>query len=324
MQIEDLESGMRINSITLLLNKVVEKKKKSGGNFYILHFSDSTGSIEGRIWDQDSVDVQDNTLVRVAGDIVEYRNSPQLKVRKIKEKDNQSKISNYIDNSHGDPFVYFEKFLTYVDNYCSTEGKLSISHFFGVDFVTESDCRVYNVVDRVKYENVCGWPAARNNHHACYGGLIQHIYSMASIVVQSAKHYNNLYDEEIFDVGKLVVAVALHDLGKLKEISGPFDKSYTKLGHTTGHISIMLEDFHEFKMNEPRISDQFYKEIKHMISSHHGKKEWGSPVEPATPEAKLLHRADMMDSRMARLCEDYLESDDDEFWSGDGRVYKEL
>jgi 3'-5' exoribonuclease len=117
--------------------------------------------------------------------------------------------------------------------------------------------------------------------------------SMVSITDSVIEHYSDRdLDDEI-----LMCAVVLHDLGKVKALTPTGSK--TPRGEREGHIAIALDWISQFIDGDPeRISH-----LRHLVLSHHGRKEWGSPVEPKTPEAAILHTIDLMDSRVDKLDE---------------------
>lgn len=146
------------------------------------------------------------------------------------------------------------------------------------------------------YDRLIVAPAARGNHHARPGGLLQHTHSMLQMAAGTANHYQMVYGPGLIDEPLLIAAVVLHDLGKLVEMSGPYASEYTTEGRLIGHIVIGAEMVDRFA--PPELSEERKRNLKHCILSHHGKLEWGSPVVPQTPEAILLHQIDMLDSRM--------------------------
>lgn len=146
-------------------------------------------------------------------------------------------------------------------------------------------------------EKFVKFPAGKTLHHAVVGGLLWHVVSMLRL----AKHIVQLYPEVRKDL--LYAGICLHDLGKVIELSDFIAPEYTKVGNFLGHITIvnMLIDRKAQKLKEePQYVKEFQKvyELMHIISAHHGKLEWGSPVLPQLLEAEVLHQIDMLDSRV--------------------------
>ena len=136
-------------------------------------------------------------------------------------------------------------------------------------------------------------PAAKSVHHAYVGGLLEHMLSVAGLCLRMADHYPEL-DRQMLCAGAL-----LHDIGKLEEMSGGLVNEYTDAGRFLGHIAqglIMMEPHLAASGLEPALALHF----RHLIASHHGEPEYGSPRQPATAEAFALHYADNIDAKLAQ------------------------
>ena len=144
-------------------------------------------------------------------------------------------------------------------------------------------------------EELLRWAGALKLHHSVYGGLLYHIYRMLKAAEKACEVYPDL-DKEL-----LLIGVALHDIGKLKELNTNEMgvSEFTPDGNLSGHIlcGIELLDHAVWEMEE-KPSEEEYKLVKHMIASHHGALEYGAIVVPATPEAMVLNYLDLIDSRM--------------------------
>lgn len=138
------------------------------------------------------------------------------------------------------------------------------------------------------------YPAATKNHHEYVSGLAYHVVSMLDLAKAIADFYPSL------DKDLLYAGVILHDLGKVIELSGPISTSYTVEGNLLGHISIMVNEIGE-AAKELGISGEEVVILQHMVLSHHGKPEWGSPKMPMVKEAEILHHIDNIDAKMNML-----------------------
>jgi len=173
----------------------------------------------------------------------------------------------------------------------------SIQESLGKFVIQVWDCILcYKIVDSKSSHNISvrlnSHPAAQKMHHACIGGLLEHIVSMLGIGVDIADHYD--LDRDI-----LLTGIFCHDLGKILEIGPLPGDAYTRRGIQEGHISMGVEIYRD--ATKSLVSEDarlFHNEVSHLILSHHGTKEHGSPVTPATREAWALHLIDMIDSRM--------------------------
>ena len=148
------------------------------------------------------------------------------------------------------------------------------------------------------------WPAARVVHHAYRGGLVEHILQIMTVVVALADIYEARRD--------LVVAGALlHDIGKLEELAYDVATDYSVEGNLVGHIAIGIGMVRDVIREMPGFPDDLRVEIEHLILSHHGSRELGSPVEPMTVEAFLLAKADDLDATLHQVRK-HLSEDDTE------------
>ncbi|HET8549696.1 MAG TPA: HD domain-containing protein, partial [Bryobacteraceae bacterium] len=135
-------------------------------------------------------------------------------------------------------------------------------------------------------------PAAKNIHHAYLGGLIEHVLSLCGLARLTAAHYPNI------DLDLLLTGVVLHDIGKVEELTWHRSFGYTSNGQLLGHIVIALRMIDEKLRLMPDFPARLRTLVEHMIVSHHGELEFGSPKVPLFPEALLLHHLDNLDSKM--------------------------
>lgn len=140
-------------------------------------------------------------------------------------------------------------------------------------------------------EELLIYPAASKNHHAYTSGLLHHIVSM----LQLGKQIKVLYPQLNKDL--LYAGIILHDLGKIQELSGVVTTTYTTEGKLLGHIPIMVEEIGEIA-RELKVEGEEILILKHLVLSHHGKAEWGSPTPPLVQEAEMLHFIDLIDAKM--------------------------
>lgn len=139
-------------------------------------------------------------------------------------------------------------------------------------------------------------PAASRNHHAYRAGLAEHVLSMLRLSATVVRHYESYYPYPIHR-GLLAAGVLLHDIGKIWELSGDVDASYTDEGRLLGHI-FMAARWIEDVARPLDIPRPLIVELQHLILSHHGKLEFGSPKRPKTIEAMVLHHIDKLDADM--------------------------
>jgi 3'-5' exoribonuclease len=138
------------------------------------------------------------------------------------------------------------------------------------------------------------WPAGRTVHHAYRGGLLEHVLSMA----RAGRALAGVYGA---DADLVVAGALLHDIGKLRELEYDVTTSYTRDGNLIGHIMLGVLLLHESCRAVPEVPDSLVTALTHLIVSHHGRKELGSPVEPMSVEAFILAAVDDLDARLDQV-----------------------
>ena len=145
-----------------------------------------------------------------------------------------------------------------------------------------------------KYNKLLLHPAAKTNHHEYAGGLLHHEVSMLDLAKQISSLYPSINKDLLYG------GIILHDLGKIIELSGPIATEYTLKGKLLGHISIIQTDIVEIAKKH-NIDEETVTLLQHMILSHHGKLEYGSPVLPLILEAEVMYLIDNMDSKIVMI-----------------------
>ena len=138
-------------------------------------------------------------------------------------------------------------------------------------------------------------PAAKSIHHACRGGLIEHVLSLCALSRLVGSHYPHI------DVDLLITGAILHDIGKLEELSYARSFGYSSDGQLLGHITLGLRLLGKIFESLPGFPPRLRTLVEHMVLSHHGELEFGSPKTPMFAEALLLHHLDNLDSKMDAL-----------------------
>ncbi len=161
-------------------------------------------------------------------------------------------------------------------------------------------------------------PAAQKIHHPQTTGLLEHVWSMTRIAVYLSEHYYNYYCELDPPLNRslVVTAAIVHDLGKLKELEyRPVGAVYTKIGNLLGHIVLGRDMVREAAAAIEGFPDELLMQLEHAILAHHGKREFGSPVTPATIEAVLVAYIDDMDAKMNAAARALMDPRGDEFFT---------
>lgn len=266
--------------IPLMVYQVTKGIANNGSPYLSILFQDKTGQIEAKLWDVKPEQVQlfqPGVVGITKGEVLKYRNAFQLKILQFSVVE-QSKIKDmgrFIQTSD----IAVEELQQYV--YQQLE---SISHM---------PLRiVVKALLNESQQQFFTYPAASKNHHEFMNGLATHVYGMLKL----GDAICTLYPELNRDL--VIAGILMHDLGKTIELSGAVLTEYTVAGRLLGHISIMQA------MIAGKAKELGYEDeesillLRHMVLSHHGEYEFGSPVLPLIPEAEILTFIDNIDARM--------------------------
>lgn len=275
--IADFKAGMEILNEPFLLFDVVRRQSKDGRSFLLTTLRDRSGQINGVFWDVPlTVDVwaRPGLAVLVTGRVNTYKDALQVSLNDMVRAQNVD-MTEFLPNSKR-PREEMQAELR------------SIVASLGEPWQTLSG---YLLLEGSLAGRFAVAPAARSMHHAYIGGLLEHSLSMATLARQLADHYPYVNKD------LLVCGALLHDLGKVYEytLEEGFDRSED--GRLVGHI-VRAALIIETAALELDVPPDALQQLVHLIVSHHGTQEWGSPVVPKTLEAVLLHQIDLLDSRV--------------------------
>ena len=258
------------------------KPKKSGDPYLALTLADRSGHIDAKVWDNVAeimgVFEQDD-FVKVRGLINKYNGRFQMTVHKLKKLDeSQIDYSDYLPKTTKDIDELWRTLGDFIAGFKNPHLKALVENFM-------SDPEIATA-----YRNA---PAAKTLHHAFIGGLLDHVVSLFKACDLTSRNYPQI------DRDLLLTGAFLHDIGKVHELSYARSFSYTTRGQLLGHMIIELEMLKE-KL-PPGFPPELKTLIEHMIISHHGQYEFGSPKLPMFPEALMLHYLDDLDSKMESM-----------------------
>jgi 3'-5' exoribonuclease len=278
--VTELEPNKVITTSFLVHSKEIRQKKT--GEFYLsLLLGDRTGELDAKMWDnvQEVLDEFDrDDFVKVKGMIQVFHNRPQLTIHKVRRMDeSEIDFADYFPSSKRNPDEMWAELRGIVAGLGNPHLKALLEAL-----LDDPD-----IADRYRRA-----PAAKQIHHAFLGGLIEHVLSVCALARLTAGHY------PIVDYDLLVTGVILHDIGKIYELNYERGFSYSTEGQLIGHISIAMRMVGDRLRGLPDFPPRLRTLVEHMILSHHGQLEYGSPKLPQFPEALLLHYLDDMDSKM--------------------------
>lgn len=276
-EIKDRDS---VHAVFLVKDKIMAMAK-NGKPYMNLRFMDKSGDIEGKVWDNTDVldklfDKDDFVLIRGKASI--YMNKMQVVVAEIsKVPEQQVNLADFLPESPRDNSEMRQELQDVV-------AALTNPHLRGL---MESF-----LADDPFMDLYCMAPAAKGMHHVYLGGLLEHSLALVKLVKTIVPLYGGI-NEDLLTVGAL-----LHDVGKVHEMSYERAFDYTDIGKLLGHITIGVE----LVEDKIRQVEGFPRELgillKHMLLSHHGQYEYGSPKRPKTIEATILNYLDDMDSKI--------------------------
>lgn len=278
--VEELRSGQTVKEIFVLSKKSI-KDKKDGGSYAVLEFTDRSGSIEGIAWDNvvESVNIlSTGDFVFVVGNVNEYNERLQIVVSSIKPvSENETEPKDFLPQTDEDISQVFEEINNFRSKVQNKYLKQLLDDFFD---------------DKELIEKFKRAPAAKRIHHAYLGGLLVHTRN----VLKLADGMKTVY--ETLDLDLLITAGILHDIGKIYEYTYARKLDFSTQGRLLGHIVIGYELVAERIKHIADFPGSLRFMLLHMILSHHGEYEWGSPRRPNFLEALVLHFIDNLDSKV--------------------------
>lgn len=273
-----------VTSFFVLSSLQIREKRQGGGQFLTATLTDKTGSMAAVMWEDfaDSIaPCTEGCYVKAQGQITRYQNKFQMALQRIRfAAESEIDPADYLPVTHFDVDEMWSELRDYVSRFANPDLKRLVFAFLDDPEIAAA------------YRTA---PAAKMLHHAWIGGLLEHVVTLVRVCLASAPFYPEV------DPDLLVTGAILHDIGKVRELHWKSSFGYTLEGQLIGHISIaqgmLLEKVRQL---EP-FPEKLRILVEHMILSHHGKYEFGSPKLPMTPEALLLNTLDDLEAKMQTL-----------------------
>jgi len=260
------------------------KAKKNGEPYLALILADRTGQIEAKMWD--NVDefilaFEQDDFLKIKGLINKYKNRFQLTIHKLRRmEEGEIDFADYLPKTTKDIGELWQTLAEFVATFQNPHLKALVELFMADAEIAE------------RYRNA---PAAKTLHHAYIGGLLDHVVSLFRSCDLICRNYPQVNRD------LLLTGAFLHDIGKLQELTYNRAFSYTTRGQLLGHMIIELEMLQAKLAKLPGFPAELKTLLEHMIISHHGQYEFGSPKLPMFPEALMLHYLDDLDSKMEAM-----------------------
>jgi len=261
------------------------KPKKSGELYLALTLADRTGHMEAKMWDNvaDHINCfEQDDFIKVRGLINKFNGRFQLTLHKVRSlQDSEVEFDDYLPRTTKDVDALWRTLGEFVAGMNDPHLRALLQAFM-------ADPQIEHA-----YKNA---PAAKSLHHAFIGGLLDHVISLFQLCDLACRNYPAMIDRDL-----LLTGAFLHDIGKVHELTFARSFTYTTRGQLLGHMIIELEMLQQKLALLPGFPAEYKTLIEHLIISHHGKYEFGSPKMPMFPEALMLHYLDDLDSKMEAM-----------------------
>jgi 3'-5' exoribonuclease len=295
--VTDLGSEQVITTFFLVHEKEI-RNTREGKSYLRLELGDRSGTIEARMWDLFETiakDINRDDFVKVQARVEIYRNKPQLALQQVRRaKPEEIDLVDFLPHTKEDVDKLYERLLEYAGAIHNPWLKILVA-----GIITDP-----KIAPRYKRA-----PAAKVMHHAFIGGLLEHVVGLCALAQLLARQYAEL------DVDLLLTAAMLHDVGKLDELCYERAIGYTTEGQLLGHIVMELETVSRAMDGIAGFPAPLKTVVQHMLISHHGQYEFGSPKLPMIREAMVFHYMDDLDSKMAAVRAALSSGAGDDQWS---------
>ena len=257
------------------------RSKKDGDRFFSLTLADRTGQVDAVMWEiGDAGEFGAGDVVKVRGQVCRYREKLQINLERVRAAAREEyDLADLVPHTEHSIDELWAKLNAYVESFTEPHLKALLRAFLDDSDIAKAFREA---------------PAAKSMHHAWIGGLLEHIVSLLGICDLAARHYSVHRD-------LLLTGAILHDIGKLEELRWGTSFEYTIAGTLLGHITMGIAMIEKKIAAIPDFPPALRVLVEHVVLSHHGKYEFGSPKLPMIPEALLLHFLDDMDAKMQTM-----------------------
>lgn len=283
LQIRDLKDKDAVDNLFLVKEKNVSFGK-NGRPFMSLQLGNQSGTLDGRLWDrveEISREFETGDIIRVKGQIQIFQNRKQLILHRVEKIDASTvQFEDFLPRTERSA----EDMMAELQQLVKTIKKDSLRQLISD---TLEDPEIRPMVMRA--------PAAKSIHHAWIGGLLEHILSICKIMDFMGTHY------KFMNRDLLLFGAIFHDIGKVWELSYDSGIAYTDRGRLLGHMQMACELIDKKSARILGFTDELRDICKHIILSHHGKLEYGSPKRPKFIEALVVAMIDDLDSKISTV-----------------------
>jgi 3'-5' exoribonuclease len=283
--LRELQPGDRFVGYYVVRSKQLEPLRDPSRGYYLtIIFSDRSGQLLGRVWEgAEDVDAEivQGEVIKLDGEVETYLDRTQIRVLRIRPAaQGEYDIRDMLPSSSKNPEEMLNAMQVYIDQISDPHMKGLVDIFYG----DEDFMQLFRQA-----------PAARLIHHAYIHGLLEHTLELLDL----AETVLTLYPQ--IDSDLLITGILLHDIGKVREYSWELDIDYTNEGRLIGHIVMADEMISEAIGQMADFPEDLTLSLRHLVLSHHGRYEWGSPRRPMTIEAIALHHLENLSAQVNRF-----------------------
>jgi 3'-5' exoribonuclease len=279
-----LAGGAAVNACYALVS-VTTLRTRQEKPYLKLQLVDCHGPLEGRVWDgaaEVAARLRAGIYVGVRGRLEIFNGERQLKIDEIAQlRVPLDDLELFLPRSRRPAAAMNADLVAFIESVSDVPLRTLLQRMLSADSEVGHGFRLA--------------PAAKYNHHAWLGGLLEHTLSVTTVCDGLARHYGDAIDRDL-----LITAALLHDIGKVREIGAQAGFPYTDEGKLLGHILLGLQMVHAVGSTVPGLSAERLLLVEHLIASHQGRYEWQSPREPRILEGLVLHYADDLDAKVAQ------------------------
>jgi len=302
--VKDISENAQIEGLFLVKDKN-NGMTKNGKQYISLNLTDKTGEVKARIWDNAEKlgsKFSQGDIVTLKAFSVMYQGTLQLNINSIEKfTADESLLMELLPASPVNPDELFNELIGICRTFSNPHLKRLLELIFSSDDIANSFKKA---------------PAAKSIHHDYLGGLIEHTTNVTRLALAVAPLYPNL------NVELLLTCAMLHDIGKIQELAYENSFSYTDSGRLIGHITLGCDIVTDAIKKIPEFPDDLALVVRHLLLSHHGQYEFGSPKRPKMPEALLLSYMDDLDAKMFGFTEQIKkERKPDSKWTSYNKIF---
>lgn len=273
-----------ITSFFVLHSIAAREKKGAGGQYLALTLADKSGQFEGRMWEEFAealATCAQGCYVKVQGRIDKYQGRFQITLHKMRvAQESEIEVADFQPHTQYDVEQMWAELLDFVDGFTNEDLQRLVLAFLN---------------DPELGPAFKSAPAAKGLHHAWIGGLLEHVVFLLRMCERVAPQYPEVNRD------LLMTGAILHDFGKVRELAWKSSFSYTTEGQLLGHISIVIGMLHDKVRALENFPERLRILVEHLILSHHGRLEFGSPKLPMTPEAIVFSAIDDLEAKMQNM-----------------------